>query len=373
MTLFVISVATVLLVSAACSLSEAALYSVRMPYIRQLMDSGSRAGKVLAHFKANMERPITAILILNTAANTAGASVAGAQARQLLGEAALFWFSAAFTLSVLFFSEIIPKVAGVSYRRTVSRAISLPLDFVVRALYPFVWASRLIARLFQSGEQQFMAPEEEVHQIAAMSAEEGSILPIEAELVTNVLRLNEIKARDIMTPRTVVFKLPAARTVSEVAGDIGHTPHTRIPIHSEDDPEDWLGWVLKQDILTLLAQDRFSVQLAMLKKPLGFVPEVTPGHRLLNEFLKRRTHILAVVDEYGGMAGIVTLEDVLESLLGEEIVDETDSVVDLRKEALREGVRRLERPEPDGEKTEGDETAEDEETADDGESKGDAS
>ena len=341
MTLFLVSVATVLVVSAACSLSEAALYSVRMPYVRQLVERGSRSGMILDRFKRNMERPITAILIVNTAANTAGAAVAGAQARELFGEAALFWFSAIFTLSVLFFSEIMPKIAGVTYRRTVAKAISIPLDLVIRALHPMVWLSRQAARLLTTDEEQALAPEAEVHQIAALSAEEGSILPIEAELVRNVLRLDEVKASEIMTPRTVVFKLAAERTVREVAESVAGSAHSRIPIYADDDMEKIIGWVLKNDILTRLAGGDVDVELQALAKPLGFVPEGAPGHRLLNEFLKRRTHILAVVDEYGGVAGIVTMEDVLESLLGEEIVDETDADVDMRVKARKEGRSKL--------------------------------
>ncbi len=341
MTLFIVSVAIVLTVSAACSLSEAALYSVRTPYARQLAESGSAAGQVLVRFKQNMERPITAILIVNTAANTAGASVAGAQARQLFGDASLLWFSASFTLAVLFFSEILPKVAGVTYRRSVARAVSLPLAAAIKVLFPLVWLSQKAATVFRRDAAAPSAPEEEVHQIAIMSAEEGSILPVEAELVKNVLQLNEVKAREIMTPRTVVFKLDASRTVAEVVEEVEGAPYTRIPIHAAGEPENWLGVVFKEDVFACLARDRFDVTLQSLKRPLGFIPEVVPGHLLLSEFLKRRTHLLAVIDEYGGMLGVVTLEDVMESLLGEEIVDETDHVADLQQVARRHGEERL--------------------------------
>lgn len=343
MTLFVFSVAIVLVVSALCSLSEAALYSVRMPYIRQLADSGSAAGKALVGFKLNMERPITAILILNTVANTAGASVAGGQARLLFGDAALVWFSALFTLSVLMFSEILPKVAGVTYRRAVARAVSLPLAVAIKVLSPLVWLSQKAAKIFPRSGSDLVAPEEEVHQMAVLSAEEGSILPIEAELVRNVLRLNEITARDIMTPRTVVFKLEADATVAEVAELVTGRPHSRIPIHGPDHPENWLGVVFKEEVLGCMARDEFDVPLEKLKRPLGFVPETVPGHQLLAEFLRRRVHLLSVVDEYGGIQGVVTLEDVMESLLGEEIVDETDTVVDLQLAARRRAERRLEK------------------------------
>jgi CBS domain containing-hemolysin-like protein len=342
MTLFILSVAFVLVVSAYCSLSEAALYSVRMPFVRQLADSGRRSGAALAGLKANMERPITAILIINTVANTAGASVAGVQARALWGEAPwLLWtFTAVFTLSVLLFSEILPKVAGVNYRRMVAPAVSVPWEMAIKVLTPLVWLSQKISRIFAIAAGP-LAPEEEVHQLAAMSAEEGSILPLEAKLVRNVLRLNEVKARDIMTPRTVVFKLEASKTVAEVAEEVGRQPHSRIPIHAAENPEDWIGLVMKEDVLGAMARDQFDVSLEALKKPLGYVPEVVPGHQLLNEFLERRAHLLGVVDEYGGMLGVVTLEDVMESLLGAEIVDETDLVADLRQVAKRRGARQL--------------------------------
>lgn len=348
MFLLIVSVATVLGVSALCSLSEAALYSVRMPFVRQLQESGSRAGHILAVLKQNMERPITAILIVNTVANTAGAFVAGNQAGEVFGHASIFGipaitlFTIAFTLAVLLFSEILPKVAGVAYGRAVATAVSLPLAAVIWLLSPLVWLSQRIASFLHQDSPAPLAPEEEVHQFAVMSAEEGSILPVEAAMVQNVLRLNETTAQDIMTPRTVVFKLPATISVGSLLEQIEKIPYTRIPIHGED-PEDWLGVVRKDHILTCLARDEFDVTLLSLRKPIVFVPATAPGHNLLRDFLQRREHMLGIVDEYGGILGLVTLEDVLEFLLGEEIVDETDLVEDLQVMARRRGQQRLNR------------------------------
>ncbi len=345
MTLLLVSVAAVLVISAACSLSEAALYSIRMPYVRQLADAGSASGLALTRFKRNMERPITAILIVNTVANTAGASVAGAQAREVLGEGSILYFSALFTVAVLLFSEILPKVAGVTYRRAVARAVSLPLAAAVKALTPLVWFAQQLAKVFPRSDGQ-EASEEEVYQMAALSAEEGSILPLEAALVRNVLKLDDVAAKEIMTPRTVVFKLDASRTVAQVADEVARRPHSRIPIHAPGGPEDWTGQVLKEDVLACMARDEFEVRLEALQKPLDHIPESVPGHRLLSAFLKRRAHLLAVVDEYGGISGVVSLEDVMESLLGEEIVDETDTVVDLQQAARRRGAQQLEQRPP---------------------------
>lgn len=341
MLLFVVSVTIVLTVSAFCSLSEAGLYAVRLPYIRKLVDRGSHSGRRLLRFKEDIQQPIAAILILNTVANTAGATIAGAQARDLFGQNALIWFAIVFTLSVLFFSEILPKVVGVTFNRIVAPAVSMPLQAVVVALYPLVSITDAITRTIRRQPER-IAPEEEVQQFAQMSAEEGSILPMEAELVQNVLRLNEVRAKQILTPRTAVFRLAADQTVGEVRDQVATLPFARIPVHAADDPENWDSVVLLRDIFRCLAQDQFSTTIASLAKPLHVVPDSVDGHTLLTTFLLRRAHLFGVVDEFGSVVGVVTLEDVLESLLGKEIVDETDTTVDLQESARRRRGQLLE-------------------------------
>lgn len=332
MSIFVASILIVLIVSAACSASEAALYAVRPPFVRRIAGEGSRAGKQLLQYKENMVRPISAILIVNTVANTAGAAIAGAQARILFGEAALIWFSLAFTLCVLFLSEIIPKVVGVAYSRPISLAMALPWAVGIAALYPIVWVIEKFSTVFKP-DREFAAPEEEVHQLAMMSAEEGSIMPYEADLVRNVLHLNNVTARDIMTPRPVVLKLPDAMTLREVAEKVPEFNHTRIPVYDADDPEIWIGMALSRDILSALAKDQFETTIGSLCAPLNFVSEDTHGHILLKSFLKRRTHMFGVTDEFGDITGIVSLEDVIESMIGEEIVNEVDPAVDMQEAA----------------------------------------
>jgi len=337
MELFVISVAVVLIISALCSLTEAALYAVAPAYVRQLAESGTTQGRLLARFKDNIGLPISAILIANTVANTAGASVAGAQARFLFGESALLWFSALFTLAVLVLSEIIPKVIGVSRNRAVSRMMAVPLDGLVRALWPLVRLTEQFSGAI-GGSREPLAPESEIQRIAELSAEEGSILQSEATLVKNVLKLDEIRARDIMTPRTVVFKWPDNLTVKDMSNEAWALPHARIPLHDASESDEWTGLVLRRDILASLARDEFDRTLKSLSKPLEFVPATLPGHNLLSLFIKRRKHLFGVIDEFGHVIGIVTLEDVLESLIGEEIVDETDKAVDMR-EVARKRIR----------------------------------
>ena len=334
MTVFIVSVALVLIISALCSLSEAAIYAVRLPFVRRLTEGGSQAGAILSGFKENMERPISAILIINTTANTAGAAIAGAQARLLFGESALVWFSLTFTLAVLFFSEIIPKVAGVVFNRPISQIIAAPWDVAIKLLFPLIWLTQHVTSLFKPRES-VIAPEDEVQHFAQMSAEEGSIMQHEAEMVSNVLRLDRVKTRDLMTPRPVVFKIASDTPLESLAKQVSEWTHSRVPVYDADNPEVWKGVVFARDALAALADGREGIRVEQLAKPLFFVAEDTPGHILLRTFLRRRTHLFGVIDGYGDITGIITLEDVVESLIGEEIVDESDSAVDMQEVARR--------------------------------------
>jgi CBS domain containing-hemolysin-like protein len=206
----------------------------------------------------------------------------------------------------------------------------VPLAVVVVGLRPLVALVQGVSRLVKPRSRVFAAPEEEVRQMAMLSAEEGSILPFEAELVENVLALDKVTARDIMTPRPVVFKLPGDMTVREVAREVPEWTYSRIPIYSPRDPEAWVGFVFSRTILQRLAKDDFDVTLKELSQPLYFVSDKTQGHILLKTFLRRRVHIFGVMDAFGDLVGVVTLEDVLEALIGEEIVDEVDVAVDLQ-------------------------------------------
>jgi CBS domain containing-hemolysin-like protein len=311
-----------LVISALCSLTEAALYAVRLPYIHQLVESGNPAGTRLLRFKREPGQPITAILILNTVANTAGAALAGAQASLLFGEAALLWFTVVFTITVLVAAEIMPKVLGVTYCRRIAKVAATPLALTIRAMFPLVWLMQILMRGLKPRRPLLVAPEEDVRQLAILSAHEGSILPVEAELVENVLRLNEVSAGDLMTPCPKVVDLPADLTLREV-GDLAHAwAHTRIPLRRETGTQRWIGFVLRRDLLMNLVQDRFDISLGSLARPLPFVSVRTHGYDLLKEFLSRHMHLLGVADEHGRAVGIVSLEDVLESLLGKEIEDE---------------------------------------------------
>ena len=314
---------------AICSLAEAAIYAVRTPYVRQLTQDQDRAGPILLRFKENMERPISAILVVNTVVAAAGASLVGAQANSVLGEHNLWKFSLVFTVCALFVSEILPKILGVAYCRSVSRWIARPLSVVIVLLYPVVWLVDHASRLIKPSTPTATAPENEVQQLAEISAEEGSIMPYEADLVRNVLHLDQVTASEIMTPASVVVKLPDNLSIGDLATPVADWSFSRIPVYRASDPGHWSGMLLSRDVLKALAEDRFEEAIQSLVKPIHFVPNDARAHRLLNSFLERRTHLFGVIDvETHEIVGIVTLEDVLESMLGEEIVDELDSLVD---------------------------------------------
>ena len=321
----------VLAVWAICSLAEAAIYAVRMPYVRQLAQDHQRAGAILLRFKQNMERPISAILIVNTIVAAAGASLVGAQANSLLGERNLWKFTLTFTVAALFISEILPKILGVVYCRRVSRSIAQPLAAIVTLLYPVVWLVERGSRMFKPTSPAATAPENEVQQLAEISAEEGSIMPYEADLVRNVLHLDQVTAEEIMTPTSVVVKVPDSLSIGELTSPVADWNFSRIPIYRDSDPSHWTGMLLSRDVLKALAEDRFHESVQTLAHPLHFVASDAPAHQLLKSFLKRRTHLFAVLDAASHeVVGVVTLEDVLESMIGAEIVDELDTIFDMR-------------------------------------------
>lgn len=321
----------VLLVWAICSLAEAALYAVRTPFARQLSKDNDPSGSILLRLKQNIERPISAILIVNTVVAAAGASLVGAKASSLLGEQHLWKFSLLFTVGALFISEILPKILGVAYCRGVAKLIAKPLSIAIVLLHPVVWLVERASKHIKPSTPSAVAPENEVQQLAEISAEEGSIMPYEADLVRNVLNLDRVTASDILTPASAVVKFPDSLSIGDLTSRSIEWNFSRIPVYSESDPDHWTGMLLSRDVLKAMAEDRFEESVQMLAKPIHFVASNVRAHLLLKAFLKRRTHLFGVLDaESHEIAGIVTLEDVLESMLGEEIVDELDTIVDMR-------------------------------------------
>jgi CBS domain containing-hemolysin-like protein len=332
----VVTVIFVVGVSGLCSMAEAALYAVPLSHIERLRQQGSAAGETLARLRAHIDQPIATILTLNTVANTAGAAVAGSLAVGVWGESWVWAFSAGFTVLILLVAEIIPKTVGVTHCRAVAPALAPAVATLTAALRPLTWMMEWLVRwLKPEALSHPLATEEDLLAVIRLSRQAGVIRPHEELSLQNILALDRKTVGDIMTPRMVIFSLPADLTVEEAWRKGAPWPHSRVPVYAQDDPEDIVGLVYRREILQALAEDRHSVPLTELLRPVEFVPEGMRLDRLLVRFLERRIHLFVVVDEYGGVAGVVSLEDVLEEILGKEIVDETDQVADMQELARR--------------------------------------
>lgn len=340
-------VGVVVLASAACSLFEAVLYSVPLAHIDTLERAGQPAGPVLRRLRAHVDRPIAAILSLNTVANTGGAALAGAIASNVLGSVWIGYFSAAFTLAILVLSEIIPKTAGVVYARQLAGPVAAPLQALVVAFAPIIWLSRRLTSLVAAGKAADRVSDEELLMIVRRGLSSGDLKPHEADVISNVLALEAKTAAEVMTPRTVLFTLPTATGVAEAAADRQLLRHSRVPVYDED-PDDIVGLVHRHDILRAAAKDEFETTLDQIMRRVLFVVGTAKLDHLLRVFLEQRQHLMVVTDEFGSVSGIVTLEDVLEEILGREIVDEFDQVADLRAFARQQrGARRTAAAEPE--------------------------
>jgi len=313
-----------------CSLFEAGLYSVPIGYIESLAKSGSASGRLMKKFRENVDAPIAGILSLNTIAHTVGAALAGAAAATVWGDAGLPYFSAIFTLIVLLFSEIVPKTIGIVYARQLVPWIAYPIQVLIWTLAPLIWLCQSVTRLISGGKVEHIVSSEELIELVHIGRRAGTIEADEGRAVQNILSLKNRKVHQIMTPRTVVHTLRGKQTVEAVLQK-GVPSYSRIPIVDDQDADDVVGIVLRRDILAAVAEGRNTVPMQDLARAAHFVLDSTTLDVVLRMFLERRQHMFLVIDEYGGLAGVVTLEDVLEELIGQEIVDETDEVVDLRQ------------------------------------------
>ena len=332
MTVLVLYVVLAIGVSFLCSIMEAVILSVTPGYLASLSEKQPGTARRLRRFKENIDEPLAAILSLNTIAHTGGAAGAGAQAARVFGNAWLGLFSALLTLAILFLSEIIPKTIGAVYWKQLSPAVTRLLAWLMVPLTPFVWLSGLASRAISSRHNPVYVSRDEIRALANLGAQQGVLDNEESRVVEALLRFRTMTASRVMTPRTVIFALPADDTVGEVVERHRPLRFSRIPIFrgSIDAP---VGFVLKDEILEHAAQGDPETPLSALRRKLFFVPGTIRLSHLLDLFLSSREHVAAVIDEYGGTAGVVTLEDLVETLLDLEIVDEIDTVEDLRAAA----------------------------------------
>lgn len=317
-----------------CSVWEAVLLSTPVSHIELLVERGSPAGLIMQKLRQNVERPISAILTLNTIAHTVGAAGAGAEATAIFGSEFFGIISAVLTLLILIFSEIIPKTVGAVYTKQLTSFTAHSLRILLFIFGPAVYAFEFITRLLRPSEEAPTVTRSELQVMARISAEEGGIQERENRVVSNLLQLADVQVETIMTPRTVVLMFQKDMTVGEVIKQHKILPYSRIPIYDES-ADDIEGYVLRHEIYKRVAADEHQVTLESIAREIQVVPETNTVAHVLDEFIAKQDHIFVVIDEYGGTAGLITLEDTVETLLGIEILDESDSHADLRQLARR--------------------------------------
>lgn len=337
LTLLIIYVALAIGVSFLCSVMEAVLLSVTPAYIGALEGGNPTAAERLKALKADVDRPLAAILTLNTVAHTIGAAGAGAEAAAYFGNAYVGIFSAILTLGILVLSEIIPKTLGAVYWRALAPGVGRLLRPLIWVLYPLVVLSQWITKLIARGEKENQVSRAEFAALATLGAEEGVFNSQESRILQSLLRFNELVARDVMTPRTVMVAFPTTKPVREI--NDAQLRFSRFPIF-EENRDHVTGYALRSDILRTVAEDRGDTPVGQIQRDVLTVPEMLPLPRLFERFLERKEHLALVVDEYGGTQGIATMEDVVETLLGLEIVDEADTVHDMQVLARERWVER---------------------------------
>lgn len=342
MSLLFLYLVVALCVSFFCSVSEAVLLSVRPSYIRARERTGGRGIEALKRLRGNLDRPLAAILTANTIAHTVGAAGVGAQATIVFGSEYLGITSAVLTLLILVLSEIVPKTLGATYWQGLAPVFGPLIDGLTRLLYPFVWMSEQLTRLLSpSGTHAFAFTRDEMEAMAEIGTQEGFLQTKELNIVRNLMRLHRLSVRDIMTPRSVVFSAPADMTVDEFFSKYSAQPFSRIPLY-RGSIDDVIGYVLKTDLLIAQARDEFYKQLADFNRHFPTVPDVLSASDAFDQLMHERTHIALAIDEYGALQGLVTLEDVVETLIGLEITDELDRVEDMQTLARKRWRTRME-------------------------------
>ncbi|MFP4354288.1 MAG: CNNM domain-containing protein [Phycisphaerae bacterium] len=317
-------------VSFLCSLLEACLLSLPRSFVESLVDQGHASGRALRRMKDDIDRPLAAILSLNTIANTAGAAGVGAQATIVFGSASLGIVSAVLTLLILVVSEIIPKTLGAVHAKALAGPAAVLIRGMVWLTLPLVIPLEWINRLISRDRRQAGLSRSELSATIRLSQASGAMAGREYQIASNLLALSRMRLIEVMTPRTVVFSLPEGMSVGEVLREHHPIPFARIPIYAGNH-EQVTAYVPRVQIQAAWYDGKAETKLKDLARPILILPDMATVGDALESFIRRKQHIALAVDEYGGKSGIVTLEDILETLLGDEIVDETDRVTDMQQ------------------------------------------
>lgn len=331
-----IYLAVALGVSGLCSVAEAVFLSVTPSFYRSLQKTNPKRGKLLANMREKPDRPLAAILTLNTIAHTVGAAGVGSEAGRVFGSNWLALTSAILTILILVLSEIIPKTLGASYWKSLAVPTSIGINWTVKILRPILFLMELLTRgMVRHGGHEITT--DEIESFAEMIHESRLLRPSQGNIVGNAIGLHEIQVRSILTPRSVVFSLPAEGNIGDHRKEVIRNPFSRIPLTDAESGE-WIGFALKTEIL---AEDDQTRQLKTMLRELKIFHETQPLVATMREAVRSRTHVAQVVNEFGDSVGIVTLEDMLETLLGEEILDESDRHADLQRLARERYQRQI--------------------------------
>ncbi len=336
MTLLFIYLAIAIGVSFLCSILEAVLLSVTPSFIQQTQSDRPHAGHMLNQVKTRLDASLSSILILNTFAHTMGAAGVGSQALQVFGEKWETLIAVLLTLAILYFSEIIPKTLGATFWRQLAVPSAYIISWLVKLVYPLVWISTRLTRLFSGNKEQEIT-REEIIALASLGLRDGTLASQENIYLENMLKLHEIRTEAILTPRSVVHMLHQDMTVSEALDEVQKRQFTRMPIYDKS-MDDITGKVIRSDLYKAEREGHGSAPIKQYAEKIVRVSEKLPVQHLLDMFIKKREHLFLVEDEFGQTAGIVTLEDAIETLLGREILDESDTVEDMQ--ALARGKYR---------------------------------
>jgi CBS domain containing-hemolysin-like protein len=330
MDLLVIYFLAAVIISFICSVLESVLLSVTMPYISVLEKERPPVGELLKSHKKNIHKSIASILILNTIANTLGAAAVGAQAERVFGTGAVFYVSIVLTFAILFFAEIIPKTIGATYWKQLAPVAAYVIRFFIWITYPIILMTLFVTNRIKKDDEGHSLTKEELLESALLSEDEGVLDEQESDIIENILRLDDIKVHDILTPRSVVFALEGNRSIDDIVkNEADIFKYSRIPVYDES-IENVTGMIMTKQLFAQALKDN-TVKLKKIQKDIYRINEQVPVSWALDLFIEKKEHMFLVLDKYDQVEGIVTLEDCVETILGVEIVDESDAHVDMRE------------------------------------------
>lgn len=331
-----------LVVSFICSIMEAVLLSTPISFLVVKSEEGHKYAETMARMKQNIDKPLSAILSLNTVAHTVGAAGVGAQATVVFGEAYFGLISAILTILILVLTEIIPKTIGARYWNRLVPVASHTIRFMIIIAYPLVIGAAFITRRFSRNNAGHTTSREEISALAHIGTTEGIFADKENKIIQNLIRLRSVKVTEVMTPRVVVTVADEEMLLNNFLKIKDYMKFSRIPVFSGND-DNISGYVFRQRVFEHLAEARTELKLKDIKREITIVPNTQPLLNVWEKLLESKEHIALVVDEYGGMDGIVTMEDIIESLLGFEIIDEKDTVADMQQFARERWKMRQEK------------------------------